>query len=300
MALKGTIIGNDRICRILDRSYASGKLAHAYLFDGPDHVGKKTLALNFCRMILHGFGQESEKNPDLMVIKPFEDKKEIVVDQIRELEKNLSFSPYSSEYKIAIIEQAEKMNREASNALLKTLEEPSKTTILILITSDSSRVLETVRSRCQVMKFLPVKKEELRSYFGKRTADDAELENLIEIAGYKPGKVIELLENKDLKNELIREIAYLSQIGKEGDLERLEKAEAVSGYSAGRVVNLLDVWMFSFRKKIISRYAKNGKSDIADIRSTVEKMNLIKKTKDDILTKNVNLRLSLENLILYL
>lgn len=295
MALKDHIIGNKKIAELLEKSYAQNKLSHAYLFDGPEHIGKRTLALDFCRMVLEDTRPDIEKNPDVIIVTQLEEKKEIIIDQIRELEKNVSFSPYHAKFKVAIIDQAEKMNKEASNALLKTLEEPSKTTILILITSDSGRILETIRSRCQVLKFLPVKKEELRSYFKKGIDDEKDLERIMEISGYKPGKIIDLMNNRDLKNELEGELEYLSKISKKGNIERMEKAEAMSECDQEKIISLLDLWIFSFRKELVLDYAKRQNESIADV---ARKIHLIGKTKEDILTKNVNLKLALENLIL--
>jgi len=298
MALKDDIIGNKKICEMLEKSYAQDKLSHAYLFDGPEHIGKKTLALNFCKMILKSLDQDIEKNPDIIVITPYEEKKEIVVDQIRELEKNLSFSPFISEYKVAIIDQADKMTEEASNALLKTLEEPSKTTILILITANSGKMLETIRSRCQIFKFLPIKKEELRKHFAKEIENEKDLEMIMEVSGYKPGKIIEVIKDKDVKKELMDELEYLSEISKRGSAERMDRAEAMSECGEEKIASILDLWVFSFRNELISDYARGGASRTDSLGSAAKKINLIKKVKEDILTKNINIKLALENLIL--
>jgi len=298
MALKDNIIGNKKIAELLERSYVQDKMSHAYLFDGAEHIGKKTLALDFCRMVLANPGQDIEKDPDVILVSPIEDKKEIIVDQIRELEKNLSFSPYRAKYKVAVIDQAERMNEEASNALLKTLEEPGKTTILILLTSDSGRMLETIRSRCQIFEFLPVTKEELRLRFKKEVPDEKDLETIMELSGYKPGKIIDLIKNRDLKNELVGELEYLSGISKRSNSERMEKAEEMSDYDEEKIIGLLDLWMFGFRKELVSGYSAEKGRKISDIAEWARKIHLIKKTKEDILTKNINLKLALENLIL--
>ncbi|MFA6097131.1 MAG: DNA polymerase III subunit delta' [Candidatus Paceibacterota bacterium] len=298
MALKDNMIGNKKIAELLERSYARDKMSHAYLFDGAEHIGKMTLALDFCRMVLEDPRQDIEKDPDVIFVSPIEDKKEIIVDQIRELEKNLSFSPYRAKYKVAVIDQAERMNEEASNALLKTLEEPGKTTILILLTSDSGRLLETIRSRCQIFKFLPVTKEELRLRFKKEAADEKDLETIMELSGYKPGKIIDLIKNEDLKNELVGELEYLSGISKRSNSERMEKAEAMSDYDEEKIVGLLDLWIFGFRKELVSGYSMEKERKRSDIAEWARKIHLIKKTKEDILTKNINLKLALENLIL--
>ena len=167
MSFQNTIIGNEQIVDMLERSYRLGKLSHAYLFDGPEHIGKKTLALAFCKLILQNgstreYGANNiEENPDLVILRPDEDKKQIIIEQIRDLQKKLSLFPYSAKYKVAIIEQADMMSKSAANSILKTLEEPSSTTILMLLTSNSVNLLDTIKSRCQTLKFLPVKRKVL-------------------------------------------------------------------------------------------------------------------------------------------
>lgn len=300
MALRDQIIGNAKICDVLEKSLREGRLSHAYLFDGPEHIGKYTLAMNFSRLMLSQPAGNIESNPDFLLVRPAEDKKQIVIDQIRELEKNVSLSPYQSEYKMAIIDQAEKMTEEASNALLKTLEEPSKTTILILITSNSKRILETIKSRCQILRFLPIKKEELVARFKKDIDDEKELDGVIEVSGYKPGRIIEMIENMDTRKELMGEMEYFGCISKLGDVERLEKAEAISSYEETKLIGLLDLWTFCIRKDMTQDLMDGKPMENKKTARILKRANLIKKTREDILTKNINMKLALENLILEL
>ncbi len=300
MSLKEAIIGNEGISGILERSYRSGKLAHAYLFSGPEHIGKRTLALNFSKMVLNGPDGDIEKNVDLIVVRPIEDKKEIIIDQIRELEKKLSLSPHSSDYKVAIIEQADRMTEQASNALLKTLEEPSKTTILVLLTADSGKILDTIKSRCQVLKFLPIKKSALEELLGNKAMGKQEIERIIEIAGYKPGKIVELIANKDRMDELMEELDYFSKLSSRNIAEKMEKAELMSKNEINDIMNTLDLWIICLRRGLINKFSRenvSGKNEILNIR---KKISLINKIKEDVLRKNVNIRLAIESLIVEL
>lgn len=314
MPLEKAIIGNERIAEMLEKSYNSGKLSHAYLFEGPDHIGKKTLALAFCKLLLqngsareYGAGSKQghradnnnniEKNPDLIILRPDEDKKLIAIEQIRDLQKSLSLFPYSSKYKIAIIEQADKMSKPAANAILKTLEEPSKTTILMLLTSSPNNLLDTIKSRCQTFKFMPVKRKALEEFLEDKTKDKTEAEKIIEISGYKPGKIIELINNENRTAELFDIINKFSSITRKNDFERLEEAEIVSKKETGEIVNSLDLYSFYFRKVLLKEYGADeiDRNKILKIRNNI---NLIKSAKEDILTKNVSARLALENLFL--
>ena len=297
MPLKKAIIGNERIVEMLEKSYNSNKLSHAYLFEGPDHIGKKTLALAFCKLLLGDNRADIEKNPDLIILRPDEDKKQIAIEQIRDLQKSLSLFPYSSKYKIAIIEQADKMSKSAANAILKTLEEPSKTTILMLLTSSPNNLLDTIKSRCQTLKFMPVKRRTLEEFLEDKMDDKIEIEKIIEISGYKPGKIAELANNKKKIIELSDIINGFSSIAQKNDFERLDEAENISKKETEEIINLLDLYSFYFRKNLLKEYEADefNKDKISKIRNNI---NLIKNTKENLLTKNMSARLALENLFL--
>jgi DNA polymerase-3 subunit delta' len=297
MPLKNVIIGNERIANILESNCKAKKLSHAYLFEGPEHIGKKTLALNFCRLLLNDGRGDIEKNPDLTVLSPDETDSQITIEKIRELEKSLSLYPHSSKYKIIIIEQAEKMTKAASNALLKTLEEPSKTTILILITSNSKIILDTIKSRCQRFKFLPVKKKLLEKLFKEEINDKSEIERVIEMSGYRPGKIVEFINNKDRIKKAAADIKEFAEITKKGEAERIDRAEVFSKENIKEISNILDLWAIFLRNTLLEEYKKENceRENLSEIK---RKIYLVNNIKEDILTKNVSVRLAMENLLL--
>ncbi|MDZ4184423.1 MAG: DNA polymerase III subunit delta' [Desulfuromonadales bacterium] len=156
------ILGHERQKAILKRAQSSGRLAHAYLFEGPEGVGKRLMALALARSLFcvtkNGCGEcpacrkvDHQNHPDLHIVEA--DGNTIKIEQIRALQKELSFRPLEGERKICVIEAAEKMNASSGNALLKTLEEPSGHALLILLTSRPDAVLPTIRSRCQRLPF---------------------------------------------------------------------------------------------------------------------------------------------------
>lgn len=153
------ISGHKKQIEFLENAVRRGKLAHAYIFAGPDGVGKRTVALKLAQSILATEGQHF--HPDLLEITGQEG---IKIEQIRELVYKLSLKPYMAQYKVAIIDAAENMTTEAANAMLKCLEEPKPGTILILVTTNPNRLPKTIISRTQKITFGPVdRKEEVES-----------------------------------------------------------------------------------------------------------------------------------------
>ena len=129
-------------------------LGHAYLFTGQDAAGKKLLAEDVCVLLT---GKGFENNPDLRFIYPGmkEDKFSIDIESIRELKSFMYLKPHSSEYKLAVIEDAEAISIAAANAMLKILEEPPKKSVLVLISSKPRMLPKTILSRCETVVFPP-------------------------------------------------------------------------------------------------------------------------------------------------
>ena len=163
------ILGQDQPKRIIQNALANNSVSHAYLFYGPESIGKKLTAVEFakalncevsgpkdncgdcpsCRKIDRGI------HPDFFLLEPEKSSRNalIKVEEVRELQKKLAYLPYEAKTKVVIIDGAETMNPQAANTLLKTLEEPPSSTILILISPNPYQLLPTIISRCQGVKF---------------------------------------------------------------------------------------------------------------------------------------------------
>lgn len=165
MSLKD-IIGQDRATKLLRGMISKEDLNGAYLFTGPDGVGKYTASVEFakavnceekkmdacekcasCRKI------SSSNHPDVFIIHKEKESSFIKIDKIRDIIYQASLKPYEARKKIFIITGAEDMNEESQNALLKILEEPRENQIFILVSSRVSGILPTVISRCKAVKF---------------------------------------------------------------------------------------------------------------------------------------------------
>ena len=150
------MIGNAAALDRLRAALGGGRRAHAYLFAGPEGVGKRRAAVDFARAL----------GADPRVVERAEDRQEILIAQVHEVVRELAMT--SASPRAVIFDDAHRMSEEAMNALLKTLEEPPDRTLLILVTSVADRLLGTIRSRCQVIHFAPLPDEALSKYARER------------------------------------------------------------------------------------------------------------------------------------
>lgn len=197
------IVGNEKIKELLTTTVKNNKTSHSYLFSGPEGIGKKLMAEEFSKMIL---GQ-IENNPDFSCIEP-DDKGIIKIEKIREMQTKVQEKPIASKQKIYIIDNADKMTTEAQNCLLKTLEEPPSFVIIILIGSNENAFLSTIKSRCMIISFEPIKDEEISKYLKKNYDIDA-TPTMLEMFQGSIAKAIELKDQNEIyekTNELINSI----------------------------------------------------------------------------------------------
>ncbi|WP_337173708.1 DNA polymerase III subunit delta' [Paludisphaera sp.] len=173
----GSVRGHDRVVDELRRAARSGRFPHALLFVGPEGVGKRTFALRLAQALLceerpeaelepcgscPGCAQaEAQTHPDLLTAGRPEDKQELPIKVIRDLCDDFALKPARGGRKVAIVDDVDSMNEEAANAFLKTLEEPPPGAVLVLLGTSAERQLETVVSRCQVVRFDPLPVEVL-------------------------------------------------------------------------------------------------------------------------------------------
>ncbi|HZJ84120.1 MAG TPA: hypothetical protein VFD02_01075 [Syntrophomonadaceae bacterium] len=156
------IIGQDRAISLLENSLAKNQVNHAYLFLGPEGIGKMLTAVTFAHRLIAAADKDApiffreNVHPDLMLIEIRESRTVILKEQVTdELEPWLALKPYRSKHRIAIIRDSHLISDEAANALLKTLEEPPSYAVIILV-ADRDSLLETIISRCQIVRFFPV------------------------------------------------------------------------------------------------------------------------------------------------
>lgn len=158
------IIGHNHNIKVLQRSIERGRTHHAYIFSGPEGVGKMLSAMSlakalnclemeadFCGRCVSCKKIDDGNHPDLKTVAP--DGQVIKIDQIRDLQHDLQFRPFEGKKRVFIIDAADRMGLPAANSLLKTLEEPPRDSILILVTANLHSLLPTIVSRCQRLSF---------------------------------------------------------------------------------------------------------------------------------------------------
>ena len=206
------IIGNTEIKDYLIKSIRQKNILHSYLFLGTDGIGKLLIAKEFAKKIL--CLEDSEDNctcksctcfnglnhPDFYLIN--EEGETIKVDSMREVTEKVIEKPIVSRKKVYIINDCDRMTKEAQNCLLKTLEEPPEFVVMILISSNENIILNTIKSRCMSLKFRNIEDEELLKYSKEVLGYDEVSKNLLKSFYGSIGKAIKLKDSKEKYDEI--------------------------------------------------------------------------------------------------
>ena len=211
MEIFKTLIKNDEIKSTLGCAIASSSFSHAYIIEGASGTGKRTIArLASAGVLCQGHGDlPCGECPSCK--KVFSDLHTDVrffditkVDQVRDIKRTLYDAPNESDYKIYIFNDAQKMNVKAQNALLISLEEPPKNVIFFLLTTDAGMLLETIRSRAQILRTEPLDKDTIFDYLKNEMnvgLSDSKLEQIVMASAGSLGYAISLTDAK--KSELL-------------------------------------------------------------------------------------------------
>ena len=209
MSFKG-IVGQEIAISVLKKVLEGGRIAHAYLFAGPDGVGKSLAAKTFAKALIceaRGKGDSCDSciackkidngsHPDIHWLSPSGPKGLIKIGQIKELRRMATFKPYEARHSILVIEGADALTEDAGNSLLKLLEEPPEECILILIASNLTRVLPTILSRCQTIRFTQISPRRLKEYLiGNFGVSDGDGHLLTSMAGGSLGRAVRFAES---------------------------------------------------------------------------------------------------------
>jgi len=227
--------------KYLSNSIKSNMISHAYMFEGPSGVGKNTMARELATTLLEM--ENLFNSPDYIEITP--DGNSIKIAQIRKLQSDILVKPYKS-YKIYVIDEAQKMTVEAQNALLKTLEEPPKYAIIILITNNKESLLDTIKSRCEIIKFTPIPLVEVADYLTQTGVDKNRASLLANFSRGSMQKAIELSESEDfhiMRDEVQK---YVETFLTGSMLDIMDIQNSIEKYK-DNITNVLDLLVNYFR-----------------------------------------------------
>lgn len=328
------ISGQQRPLRLLTAILRNGTIPHALLFTGIEGIGKRTTAMTFamacnctaqnpvdpcgycrsCRKI------QSGSHPDIIFIEP--DGSLIRIAQIRALSHVITMKPYGARLRIVVISNAQAMNPEAGNALLKLLEEPPDRTILILTAIQTSDLLPTIVSRCQHIRFNPISQKEIvKMLVKKHGVDPGDAAIMVTMANGSFSKALSMVKSVNKVNWINRR-NWLINIISQNFLDRSESLPLkpiglLLAFAAKLSKNKeilsdsLEVIKSYLRDLVICKYCpeKIINKDLADniqyaskkiaVQSLLSKIEAVRRTQRDIET-NANIRMTLEAMMMQL
>lgn len=300
------IIGQRRPLRILKGFLRSGRLPHAFIFSGEPGIGKLFTATNFLKTLICK-NRDEEFNccdkcrscvlidnftfPDLRFIKP--EAGQIKIETIRELNEFLNMSPYDAPFKMVLIEEAEKLNISAANAFLKTLEEPPRDAIIILVTEKLEALPDTIRSRCVRIPFSPLSAEETMEVLKRNGFTDSTLASRGEIISDfrllyegRPGVLLdeEFMRYVELFERLRDEL-------KESQGSKYIQNESLTREDLTKAVEIFLVYLRNRLVYLISNQFEPFASSIREIQVIIEKYKKLLALRD-LNQFNLNIKLT--------
>ena len=270
------------------------KLPHALLFKGRKGIGKRTFAMQFAKAYLCHTPLENNlacdtcsscqwfpsSHPDFKYISPIENeeddtlvkrktmrKKNILIHQIRELSEYCELSTHQEKgRRVVLIEPADQLNENASNALLKILEEPPEDTLFILVSSHVQKLIATIRSRCQLLELRGPTLDEASSFLKEQGITESD--NLLTFTGGSPFGVIDLEDTQSDKEAIVTLLAQGHQI----DVTKISYALLTQGFDW--TLNIIQKWIFDLLLHVHTNQGYYFKKEMARINSLAQRLNV--------------------------
>lgn len=324
------IIGHEPQKEFLRNSVRKNRISHAYLFSGPEGVGKKLVAIGFAKLINCAEGKaenpdcecvscaKTEKglNPDVLVFE-YPGEKTIKVDQIRQdIERLVHLAPYENPYKVFIIDDAQRMNFNAQNAFLKTLEEPPPNSVIILLTTLADLLMPTIRSRCQSVVFQPLEVEQVREFMEREKPEGEDTELLSRISGGSISRALNT--DEDYLRKRTEYINCVMEVNAQKPLTLFDSVEKIQkDIKAGgpqELKTVFDIFSTWLRDSVVLKTSGKKEeivntdlleqlgeySEKREVPELLSKFAALEETMTRISENNANVEVSLENLLLRL
>jgi len=265
------IVGHEHAIHTLRRALAAQRVRHAYLFTGPEHIGKALLAQRFaqtllctggtdphdapqnpcnaclsCRKVMHG------NHPDVHYISRSPDKQFILIEQVRALQGEASRKTLEGRRNIFIIQSMHEMNVQAANCLLKTLEEPEPDVVMLLTAPDPGLLLATILSRVQQIPMQLLTTKQIKLALEERWQVEKEEAGLIAaLAAGRMGWAVQAVEDEDMLADRQAQLETLAKLSTAGRVERFEVAQRLSTESE-KLSGILELWLLWWRDIVLA------------------------------------------------
>ncbi len=264
------IVGHKSVINHLQDAIEAKKISHAYIFEGEKGSGKKELADAFslalqcekqekdsCGVCHSCLQAKSHNHPDIVWV-DHEKENIISVDEVRKkINNDIVIKPYSGPYKIYIIDEAEKLNEQAQNALLKTIEEPPEYAVILLLTTNIGAFLPTIVSRCITLHLKPVEYKEVEKYILEHTDADAEkVKFLVKYSMGNIGKAMRLAQSEEFEEMRKDCVHLLKYIDDMTEYEVIEYMKSLSKYKL-EITEFLDMMMMWYRDVLLFKATGN-------------------------------------------
>ncbi|MEI6092082.1 MAG: DNA polymerase III subunit delta' [bacterium] len=274
----------------------------SFIFSGPRGIGKQYAATQIVKSLLckkipacntcdECRRVDKEIHPNVIIIRPESDSKEIKIDSIRELVKSLTFSAAEGNKRFVIIDDAHRMNNNSSNTLLKTLEEPPHDTVFVLLTSNLHSMLPTIISRCEVVRFSPMAEEKMLKILNISSGNklipyamgSISIFNFYSDNQEQTSKLIDFMQTPSQSYVNISDLTsdVMEMISSDNKAQELENME-----------NIISLIMFSLVKKYEAESENKERS--YDILNSIEEIRTISKK----IYNNTSTSIVLENMLL--
>ena len=265
------IIGHEQIIQHMSTALKNKKISHAYIFEGPNGSGKNMLARAFAKALEceAGYGDacdmcrschqmDTGNQPDVKWL-VHEKPATISVDDVRtQINGDMAIKPYSSKYKIYIVDEAEKMNEQAQNALLKTIEEPPAYGIILLLTNNLEAMLPTILSRCIVFHLKPVSTEKIVNYLEKEfNVPDYKAHICAAFSQGVIGTAIAMASSEDFNDLQYHVLNIVKNIHDMDIYEVIETVRHLSAYKTD-INDVIDMMMVWYRDVLILKVTKDA------------------------------------------
>ena len=246
--------GNQPVVDFLNKIISQNRISQAYIFAGPENLGKSRIAQCFAKNILlhdsHSSAELLDLNEDKLILtgdvhilRHLADKRGIGIEQVRELIKTLEMSSFSNSYKIGIIDGAESMSIEAMNALLKILEEPKAKVVLILVAANLEALPKTIVSRAQVLNFYPVRSDIIQDFLIKDyNASPTQAKGIAHLSLGRPALAVKFLSDSEFYDNYLRQAKTFLSLSLPDPLMRWSKLNDLGKLDFNAAVQTLNSW----------------------------------------------------------